>query len=348
VGSYKAVASLATNGSTTAINTATTSIKVVADATPAKVTLKSLTYGALQASDNDNDGDYTSTGDVDNTAKLLVETATLANFDSRYAIPGATAPAVTAGNKVVIAGTVTNAGATAVAGTPVTVAAKGFLFLGASRYFTDSIVVYTGTDGTFSVDAWSNVGGAQAVSVTAGTATASQALTFAAATATAASHTVTSSSATVLPGRTVDLVVAVKDKYGNGASGITVTLKSTGAGYLQATTGTTDAAGNFTTKLISSVQDAGAATVTATVAIAGVDTAKTATVTVAALEVAATITGDNAKGELVIIKVAGKTVKTFTAYSNAHAFGIKAAKGSKAVKVYVAGELVAAKTVSVK
>ena len=358
VGSYKAVASLATNGSTTAINTATTSIKVVADTTPSKVTLKTLTYGALQASDNDNDGDYTSTGDVDNTAKLIVETATLANFDARYAIPGATAPAVTAGNKVVIAGTVTNAGATAVAGTPVTVAAKGFLFLGASRYFTDSIVVYTGTDGTFSVDAWSNLGGAQTVSVTAGAATASQALTFAAATATAASHTVTAATSSVVPGRTVDIVVAVKDKYGNGASGISVTLASTGAGYLKDTTGTTDAAGNFTTKLISSVQDnGGSATVTATVAIAGVATSKTATVAVAVVEPAATITGGtakisytiaNAKNELVIIKVAGKTVKRFTAYSDAHAFGVKAAKGSQAVKVYVAGELVAAKTVSVK
>ena len=57
---------------------------------------------------------------------------------------------------------------------------------------------------------------------------------------------------------------------------------------------------------------------------------------------------DNAKGELVIIKVGNKTVKTFTAYAKAHAFGIKAAKGSQAVKVYVAGDLVAAKTVSVK
>ena len=360
LGSYKSVATLSKNGSAASLGTVTTTIKVVADLTPATVTLKTLTYGALQASDNDNDGDYTSTGDVDNTAKLIVETAALANFDARYAIPGATAPAVTAGNKVVIAGTVKNAGVTAVAGTPVTVAAKGFLFLGASRYFTDSIVVYTDADGVFSVDAWSNLGGAQKVSVTAGAATASQALTFAAATATAATFTVTPGSATVLPGRTVDIVVSVKDKYGNGASGIAVTLKSTGAGYLLASSGTTDASGNVSTKLISSAQDGGTATITATVAIAGVETSNSATVTVAAPAATPVVAGvsggtgsfnvavTNAAGKTVVVKVAGKFFRSFAGSADKKTVALKAPKGSHKVTVYVGGKLVANKTVSVK
>jgi hypothetical protein len=272
---------------------------------------------------------------------------------------------VTAGNKVVISGTVANAAGTAIAGTPVTVAAKGFLFLGASRYFTDSIVVYTGTDGKFSVDAWSNLGGSQSVKVTAGSATAAQALTYAAATATAADFTVTSSLATVIPGRTADVVVAVKDKYGNGASGITVTLKSTGAGYLQSTSGTTDSNGEYSTKLISSAQDAGTATVTATVSIAGVATAKTATIkveapavpVVVAPEVKTTIVGvtkairvrvENAKGEEVEVVVNGKTIAVAIAGTNSKLWVLAATKGTKSVKVYVDGDLAAVKTVTVK
>jgi hypothetical protein len=365
-GSYKAVATLSKNGSAAAIgSTVTTAIRVVADTTPATVTLAKLGYGTAQAVDANNDGDYADAGDTDNTGKLIVETATLANFDARYAIPGATAPAVTAGNKVVISGTVANAAGTAIAGTPVTVAAKGFLFLGASRYFTDSIVVYTGTDGKFSVDAWSNLGGAQSVKVTAGSATAAQALTYAAATATAADFTVTSSLATVIPGRTADVVVAVKDKYGNGASGITVTLKSTGAGYLQSTSGTTDSNGEYSTKLISSAQDAGTATVTATVSIAGVATAKTATIkveapavpVVVAPEVKTTIVGvtkairvrvENAKGEEVEVVVNGKTIAVAIAGTNSKLWVLAATKGTKSVKVYVDGDLAAVKTVTVK
>jgi hypothetical protein len=345
-GSYKAVASLATNGSTTAIgSTISTSIKVVTDITPSTVTLKTLTYGALQAEDKDNDGDYTSTGDVDNTAKLIVETATLANYDARYAIPGATAPAVTAGNKVVIAGTVKNAGATAVAGTPVTVAAKGFLFLGASRYFTDSIVVYTGTDGTFSVDAWSNVGGSQTVTVTAGSAVASQALKFAPGLA-SGKTVVFAPKGVSAAGRTIDLSSVISDKYGNPAKGVVVTYAATGAGYLSANTATTDSTGTATVKLITLAGDFGLAKVTAT--YTDVDGKEVVTSRDIYVGVKATIakaknsvaTVKNAAGATITV-VRGTKSKTVIATSNSQKVTVKGGTGT--VKVYVNDTKVASK-----
>ena len=216
----------------------------------------------------------------------------------------------------------------------------------------------------------SNIAGAKTLTVSNGSVSKTVSVTFGAAAATAG-KTITFVGATptsATPGSTFTVSAKLVDVYGNNvqasaAGAITVTY--VGPGFVVGSTlpTATNASGELSFQVLSGAADSGTGTVTVTYDADGsagstsVAVVKTTTVLVAAPEVAATIaaatgkinfTIDNAKGELVIIKVANKTVKRFVAYSNAHAFGIKATKGSKAVKVYVAGDLVAAKTVAVK
>jgi len=356
VGTYKIGAILDTNANTLSNTAITTSIKVVADKAPATIALEKLAYGALQALDANNDGDYADTGDVDNTAKLIVDTAALSNYDVRYAVPGAVASAVVAGNKVTIAGTVKNAAAAAVAGTPVTVAAKGFLFRGATRDFVDSIVVYTAADGTFSVDAWSNVGGTQTVAITAGAATASQKLTYAAGIASAKSFTFAGTT-TVQAGRVAEYKAVVVDKYGNAAQGITVSFGSTGSGYVTQTSVVTDEKGEASVKLVVGTTDSGTAVVTAKITDSeGVVLSKTATteigVTDAQVDIVAnrvTAVASFTKGKTVAFYVDGIKKWSKTSASDADVvlnYNLK--KGAHTVTVKVSGGFVTTEKFIVK
>ena len=281
VGSFTVNAKLVTNGTTSALSAGTVNIvvNVVADKDAATIVAQTLTYGALQATDANNDGDYADTGDTDNTAALLLENKTFSNYDSRYNVPTVSAPVVVDGNKVVVGGKVANAAGTAIDGAPVTFAANGFLFFDGTSYAMNSITVHTASTGIASVSAWSSVGGAQSVTMTSGTITASQALVYAAGTGTAATFTVTSPAYSAA-GTTADVTVTATDKYGNPAKGVSVTLYSTGPGYLINTTGTTLTNGTFSTKLLLGSNDSGSATVSAVMTIGGVETTQTATITV--------------------------------------------------------------------
>ena len=70
------------------------------------------------------------------------------------------------------------------------------------------------------------------------------------------------------------------DKYGNPVEGSTITLSSTGPGYLLNTSGTTLADGTYNTKLLVGSADSGSAVIKASVTIAGVVTTKTVTVAI--------------------------------------------------------------------
>jgi hypothetical protein len=213
----------------------------------------------------------------------------------------------------------------------------------------------------------SNTTGAKTLTVTNGSVSATVVVTFAAAAGDSGKTITITAPATATPGSTFTVTGKIVDAFGNAvasAAPATFAVTYVGPGFVVGSTlpTATNASGEFSFQVLTGAADAGSGTVTVTYDADGTGTTsaavvKTGTVVVAAPEVAATIaaatgkinfTIDNAKGELVIIKVANKTVKRFVAYSNAHAFGLKATKGSKAVKVYVAGDLVAAKTVAVK
>ena len=283
LGKFTANAKLVANGTTTALTNGTVDVvvNVVADKDAATLTTQKLTYGTAQAADANNDGDFADTGDTDNTGALLVESRAFANYDSRNALPTVAAPTVRDTYKVVVGAKATNAAGTAVVGAPVTFSAAGMLFKSGTVYSKDSITVHAGATGIASVDVWSSVGGAREISITSGTATATQKLTFAAGTGAAGSFTVTAPASSAA-GKTVDVAIKVLDALGNAAKGVTVTLYSTGPGYLINTTGTTLADGSFSTKLLLGTNDSGTAKVSAIVTIAGVETIKTAEIKVGA------------------------------------------------------------------
>lgn len=342
-GIYDVVATPSGTGSDGA--TVTTAIKVVTNPAASAIVLKKLAYGASQANDANADGDYADTGDTDNTGKLILSTAVFANYDSRYAIPGVDAPAATDATKVTISGTVySDASTTAVAGAPVTVSANGFLFLGNGIYGQDTLTVIAGTDGTFSVDAWSQLGGSKSVSIKAGAASASQALVFAAGTGTVKTFTFAPKSTTTA-GRALDLSVFAQDKYSNAAQGATVTYSATGVGYLSANTATTDKTGRATVKLVLGSGETGIATVSATITVDGADVVVTKTILVG---VTAKIT--KAKNSTAVVKNAsGSTVtvvrgtKSVTKVATSDSYKLTVKGGAGTVKVYVDDIKVASK-----
>jgi hypothetical protein len=273
-----------------------------------------------------------------------------------------------------VSGTVYNADGSAAAGVAVTITAAGLFFSteanGATYVSADSITVNTNTSGQYTVYVFSKKGGTFTTSITSGSVTKTQALKFAAAAAADGKTLTITAPATTLPGRAVDVVVLLVDKYGapvttTTASPISVSL--TGVGYATAIAANTDADGKIAFKLVLGATEVGTATITAkydaddagtdylpvtTVATINVG-AEVAAVAVKANVVAKTkafsvsVSG-NASAKNVVVKVAGKTVATLKGSASAKTYTVKATKGSKKVTVYVGGKLIATKTVSVK
>jgi hypothetical protein len=312
VGSYTITATPTKNNASAAGSVSGTnavSVKVVSDLTPATVTLAKVTYGTAQQYDENGDGLYTGTNDVDNSAKLLLSTKTFSAYDARLATSAQTAPEVTAASAVTVGATIKNAAGIAVAGTPVTIAAKGFLFQVGSSYVADSVTVLSDVDGKVSASVWSQVGGAQSIVFTAGAATASQKLTYAAGTASAKSFTFAGPT-TVQAGRVAEYKAVVVDKFGNPAQGITVSFSSTGAGYVNSNSVATDETGTANVKLVIGAQDGGTAVVTAKLTdLDGNVVIKTATTEIGATDASVDIVNNRVTAVASFSK--GKTVSFY-------------------------------------
>jgi len=245
----------------------------------------SLTGAALTAKVNNN-GVKAGTTTVQ---PIALEAETLVAYDSRTS---ADAPAYAASNAyasatatqssalVTITGTLKTSTGANITGVPVTLKGNGLVFGVGSDYYLDEASVMTSA-GAYSVTVRGGLSGKQTVTITALGKTSTIDLTFAAGSV-AASNMVITAPATSDAGKVIDVVVKVTDAKGNAASDVAVTFKSTGPGYLNALSGTTDAAGEVIVKLITLTNDSGTATITATATLAGVSTAKVATVTVGA------------------------------------------------------------------
>jgi hypothetical protein len=257
-----------------------TTVRVVTDATPSKITLDALVYGTAQLNDANSDGDYSDDGDTDNRTKLVLETKTLYSYIANTATASETAPTLTANIQVTVAGTVTNAAGTAVPYAQVTIAAPNLLFVTNGNYVLDTVTLVADSSGEFSVDVYSRSGQLNTIRISSGAASATQALTYAGAVAGAAASFTVTAPASSAPGRTVDVAVRVLDKNGNGVQGATVTLSSTGPGYLINTSGTSLKDGTFNTKLLLGSNDTGTAVVKATMTIAGEETSKTVSIVI--------------------------------------------------------------------
>jgi hypothetical protein len=276
--------------------------------------------------------------------------------------------------------------ATGISGQTVTLSAPGLLFATTVQgsktvYAVDSITVYADKTGKFTATAWSNKAGVQTVTVASGSAKATLNLDkFDAAAASTGTSVAITAPATIVPGRTLEVSVLVTDKYGNAVdtdgtntsadAGADLSVAYAGPGIaINTIAQQTDATGAVKFAVLLGAADAGSATVTvkydangdADYADTG-DIVKTATIAIAAPvvvvpEVKTTIVGvtkairvrvENAKGEEVEVVVNGRTVAVAIAGTNSKLWVLKSTKGKKSVKVYVDGDLVAVKTVTVK
>jgi len=293
-----------------------------------------------------------------------------------------TAPSITAGSSTTISGVVTDASGVAVANASVKVELAGAQISSGTAYGIGSLTVAADNSGAYSVTVSTHTAGVQSVKVTSGAATKTVSLYVAAAASTTGTVLTIDAPATVVPGKTVTFTGKLVDKFGNPVATAVTANNATpdfkvvyaGPGFAAQTLPIdTDAAGSFTVSIVTGVADSGSAVLTATyggskgaidatVTGATADITKSATVTIAAPvvvvpEVKTTIVGvtkalrvrvENAKGEEVEIVVNGRTVAVATAGTNSKLWVLKSTKGKKSVKVYVDGDLVAVKTVTVK
>jgi hypothetical protein len=255
-------------------------VKVGTDVKASTVVMDALVYGSAQLNDANADGDYSDAGDTDKRTGLTLETETFSQYVVNTALPSASAPDVTSNIGVTLAGTVKNAAGVAVPYAPVTITAPKFMMVTNSNYVLDAITLYADSLGKFSVVVYSQSGGVNNLVVTSGAASATTQLTYAGAVSgAAASFTITTPGASE-PGRTVDVAVKVVDKNGNGVQAASVTLSSTGPGYLINTTGTTLSDGTFVTKLLLGANDSGTAVIKAVMTIDAVQVIKTSSIVV--------------------------------------------------------------------
>ena len=276
-----------------------------------------------------------------------------------------------------LTGTVIGANGAAIAGATVTLTAPGMFFWIGDTKTIGSATLRTDANGAYDVWVYSNKAGKQTVTITSGSASKTQDLTFAAVTVSGANTLgavwSTDAPTRILPGKTLTVTATLTDKFGNvvDTSGSLVKVSYTGPGFLTATPLLdTDSSGKVSFTVLLGASDEGAATVKFTFAGANGtvaetssndDVVSTSTVVIGAAPVVvptARIAGstkrffvsvdNNTGAKNVVIKVAGKTFKTLKGSSDMKSYAVAAPKGTHKVTVYVGGKLIATKTISVK
>jgi hypothetical protein len=306
------------------------------------------------------------TGGVPSAATALV--AQDRRFDANQ---GANYTAQTTTSGVQISGTVTTSTGANAEGVAVTIAAPGVLFEKDSKSTLGTVTVYTGSNGQYSVAAYSKVGGSTTFTITSGGVSKTQAVTFAGAAETAASAVTITAPTVTLPGRAVNVVVKVVDEFGNAidsdaTGGDVLDISVSGVGYATTIATSTNAAGEVTFKVVLGAGEVGTVNISASFDADGngtAYTAKTATAKVDVVNVLPTagataavsgstgkffVSATNAAAKKVVVKVAGKFFGSFTGTAAKKSVALKAPKGSHKVTVFVGGKLVATKTISVK
>jgi hypothetical protein len=161
-----------------------------------------------------------------------------------------------------------------------------------------------------------------------------------------------SAAATSQSGRAVDVTVTVTTAAGVAIPGAIVALSSTGAGYLGATTATTDANGKVAVKLVAGASETGDATVTATAGSVSASAKTTFGVTDANINLAGkrvTVDWSFAAGKRVVIYRNGVQIRNFVAASDASdSFSFNLKKGTRKIAVKVGGVTIDSQTYVIK
>ena len=283
------------------------------------------------------------------------------------------------GDYATVSGKLMNSEGTVLKGASVTVSGTGLLFVSGYEnvdnqvWAVGSISVNTDASGNYSVRVYSNKSGKQAVTVTSGSATASATPEWSAAAANTATAIAITAPTSTAPGTTAAVVVKLTDAKGNavktdGATGLTFTVRVSGAGTPGTINEYTNADGETRFNVVVGSGETGSFKVVVTYdADAALTTSapitKEAVVTIAAAPAPAVVEPTSkigtangrvyvnvkdGKGSVVTVKVGSKW-STKTALNNDYTFSYKNKKGAKvSVKVYVDGDLSASKTITVK
>jgi hypothetical protein len=321
-------------------------------------------------------------------ASVAFSTTAVAAGDTRTTQADVTGDGTAGTDAIEVTGVVTDALTGAVRpGAAVTVSgAADLLFVDGAKAAKGSITLFADASGAYSVHIRSNKALFESV-VTAAAQGGTKTLkvTFEKAKADTATTATITAPATVEPGKTIAVTVTLADKFGNpvvtdstatgyvaGSTTPSLKVTYTGPGFVTATIpSVTDANGQVKFTVLLGASDTGSASVSVAYDSNGSDAnvvgvtnvaSATSSITIAAPvvvvpEVKTTIVGvtkairvrvENAKGEEVEIVVNGRTVAVATAGTNSKLWVLKSTKGKKSVKVYVDGDLVAVKTVTVK
>ena len=274
------------------------------------------------------------------------------------------------GATAAIVGVVSNSTTGALnAGAEVTLTGANLLFNVGNQFGLGSITIRANASGEFAVNVFANrVTTGTVVTVTSGGGSATKTVVFTS--SLGARSLVVTAPAFATAGTAVDVVATLADKWGNGVSADSLTLSSTGPGYLNSTGSTTTVtSGTVRAKLIFGASETGAAVITATVAtssaaLAAADKTKTATVTIGTAPSAtpagavARIAGStnrffvsvdgNTLARNVVVRVAGRSFATLKGSATNRSYAVRAPKGSHKVTVFVGGKLIGTKTITVR
>jgi len=216
--------------------------------------------------------------------------------------------------------TVLDVNGNAVVGTAVDASSTGVGYLAASHGVTD--VNGQATLKIFAADAEQGAAFISAFTADASTAAATE-VDFAAAptpTDSVDSLTLTSDVTKVQTGTTTDVVATALDADGNPVAGAAVSATSTGVGYLSVASGITDDNGQVTLKFADGANDAGTAAINAVSGNAAADeldlTAGITDADVTLTKHLAYLTFEYAANKKVVIKVDGKTLRSFNPTDN--------------------------------
>ncbi len=278
------------------------------------------------------------------------------------------------------------AAAALVEGAKVSLSGAGLQFLsvvdGKKIYTVGSAEVYTNASGAFNVSVASNKAGKQTINITSGGVTQVVTVVFAQADDNAGTSLVVDAPATILPGRTLVVTGVLTDKFGNPVNTVSTTDASNdaagellgdfsvaydGPGLIVGSLPTeTDADGKFTFRVLLGASETGSASVTAKYDANGdldyadtgdLSVAKTITIGAAPVVATAAASGStgkffasatNAAGKKVVVKVSGKFVTSFTGTLAKKSVAVAALKGNRTVTIYVGGQLVLTKLVTIK
>ena len=205
--------------------------------------------------------------------KKGLQTVAMVAHDGRAVALGAVPYSTGSSNTFTISGTVRASDGSGIAGVPVTVSASGAGFATADNstsalFAIGTITVYTQSNGSYSVIAYSNKSGTVEYTVTSGSASVKTSAIYANPAKTAGTNLVVDAPASVRPGSTFRVTATLTDKFGNpvftGETSATsqIQVAYTGPGIVFGTLPTdTDSKGQIAFSVLLGANDSGTASV---------------------------------------------------------------------------------------